>query len=579
MTTPRTELEGTIAAKGLALGSARVVYSAKIDVETEPLPSAGIPNEVKRFEGALKTARAELASLSERVSGALARDLSEIIDAHAMILDDPEFTDTVVALIRKEQLRATAALKRQRDLLAEAFDAIDDPYLRARRDDLDHVVSRVYAALARGGAEPERKPSAEGQILVCDTVAPAELAQLAETGLRGLVCTASSPYSHTAIVARGLRLPFACGVKHALAVVHEGDVILLDADHGRIVVRPDNIDQARFRTLQKEAERLRRQRARIKVTDAHTRDGVSIKLHVNAENPDVIAAARRAGADGVGLFRTEFLFMKRRELPSEDEQFRAYRDAIVAMAGRPVTLRTLDLGADKAIGGPLEMALEENPALGLRGIRHSLVHRDIFIAQLRAMLRASAYGPMRILLPMVSSVEEVREARALIELCSDEVRRARHPVADEIPLGAMIEVPAAALVSADIARHADFLAIGSNDLAQYVLAADRNNAAVSANYDPLHPAFLRLLFLVLDNARQAKRPISVCGEIAGDPYYTPLLLALGLSEFSMHPSALADVREVLATLSRKSLKARAPRLLHAPDRAALAEIVNAMTTA
>jgi phosphotransferase system enzyme I (PtsI) len=578
MTTARSELEGIIAAKGLALGTARVVYSTKIDVETEPLLASGIPNEVKRFEGALATARTELANLSDKVSGALARDLSEIIDAHAMILDDPEFTDAVITLIRKDQLRATAALKRQRDLLAEAFDAIDDPYLRARRDDLDHVVSRVYAALARGGAEPERKPSAEGQILVCDTVPPAEIAQLAESGLRGLICTASSPYSHTAILARGLRLPFACGVKQALAIVHEGDPILLDADQGRIIVRPDNIDLARFRTQQKEAEKLRKQRARVKVTDARTRDGVSIKLHVNAENADVIAAARRSGADGVGLFRTEFLFMKRRELPSEDEQFRAYRDAIVAMAGRPVTLRTLDLGADKAIGGPLDIGAEENPALGLRGIRYSLARRDIFAAQLRAMLRASAYGPMRILLPMVSAVEEVREARELIEVCIDEVRRSRHPVADEIPLGAMIEVPAAALVSADIARHADFLAIGSNDLAQYVLAADRNNAAVSANYDPLHPAFLRLLYLVLDNARQAKRPISVCGEIAGDPRYTPLLIALGLTEFSMHPSALADVRETIATLSRKTLKNKAARLLHAPDRASLAEVVDAMAS-
>ncbi len=572
----RTELDGLIAAKGLALGTARVVYSAKMDVETEPLLASGIPNEVKRFEEALDTARAELASLSERVSGALARDMSEIIDAHAMILDDPEFTDAVVALIRRESMRATGALKRQRDALAEMFDAIDDPYLRARRDDLDHVVSRVYAALQRGGAEPARPASADGQILVCDTVAPAELAHLVDNGLRGLICTASSAYSHTAIVARGLRLPFACGVKHALSVLHEGDTVLLDADHGRIIAHPDNIDLARFRIQQKEADKLRKQRARIKVTDARTRDGVSIKLYVNAENADAIAAARRAGADGVGLFRTEFLFMKRRELPTEDEQFRAYRDAIVAMAGRPVTLRTLDLGADKAIGGPLQLATEENPALGLRGIRHSLAYRDIFKVQLRAMLRASAYGPMRILLPMVSAVEEVREARELIELTTDEVRRARHPVADSIPLGAMIEVPAAALVSADISRYADFLAIGSNDLAQYVLAADRNNAAVANNYDPLHPAFMRLLYLVFDNARQAKRPISVCGEIAGDPRYTPLLIALGLTEFSMHPSALADVRDTISKLSRKSLRAKTPRLLHAPDRAALTEVVNAM---
>ena len=550
-----------------------MVYSAHLDIETDLIAPGAVPNEVKRFEAALGITRRELQSLSERLSGALARDLIEIIDAHAMILDDPDFTDGVVALIRNENLHATAALKRQRDLLAAGFDAIDNPYLRARRDDIDHVVQRVFAALQRGGAEPERKGGASGEILVCETVAPADLAQLQEQGLLGIVATASSPYSHTAILARSYRLPMVCGVKGALNLIHDGDVILMDGDRGHIIVQPDAIDLARFRAHQREADKTTKRRAREKSAEARTKDGMLIHLHANAEDVDSIALARRVGASSIGLFRTEFLFMRRRELPSEDEQFRAYRDAVIAMGGKPVTLRTLDLGADKAIGGPLEIAHEDNPALGMRGIRFSLQRRDVFAAQLRAMLRASAFGPVRILMPMVSSVDEVLQARELYEECMANLRLTRTPVADEVPLGIMIEVPAAVMICSELARVADFFAVGSNDLAQYMLAADRNNAAVVANYDPLHPAFVRTLFLVFDSARQARRPISVCGEIAGDPRYTALLIALGLTDFSMHPNAIPDVRDTLRELNRKTLRARVARFLHAPDRDTLRHLL------
>ena len=570
----RSEWEGTSAARGLALGRARVVYSAHLEIEADLLANSAIPNEVKRFEAALAIARSELRALSERLSGALARDLVEIIEAHAMILDDPDFTDGVIALIRSHNLHATAALKRQRDILASAFDAIENPYLRARRDDVDHVVQRVFAALQRGGAEPERKGGAGGEILVCETVAPADLAQLQEQGLLGIVATASSPYSHTAILARSYRMPMVCGVKGALNLIHDGDVILLDGDRGQIIVQPDAIDLARFRAHQREAEKATKRRAREKATEARTKDGYLIHLHANAEDTESIALARRAGASSVGLFRTEFLFMRRRELPSEEEQFRAYRDAVIAMGGKPVTLRTLDLGADKALGGPLEIAHEENPALGLRGIRFSLARRDVFAAQMRAMLRASAFGPVRILMPMVSAVDEVRSARTLFEECMADLRTTRTPIADDVPLGIMIEVPAAVLISGELARVSDFFAVGSNDLAQYVLAADRNNAAVVSHYDPLHPAFVRMLYLVLDNARQAKRPISVCGEIAGDPRYTALLIALGLTDFSMHPNAIADVRDALRELNRKTLRAKVSKFLHAPDRNSLRQLLD-----
>ncbi len=570
----RSEWEGTSASRGLALGRARVVYSANLEIETDLLVHGAIPNEVKRFEAALNVARSELQGLRDRLSGALARDLAEIIEAHVMILDDPDFTDGVVARIRNESLYATAALKHQRDALAAEFDAIENPYLRARRDDVDHVVQRVFAALQRGGAEPERKSGAGGEILVCETVAPADLAQLQEQGLLGIVATASSPYSHTAILARSFRMPMVCGVKGALNLIHDGDLILMDGDRGQIIVQPDAIDLTRFRAHQRELDKTQKRRAREKASEARTKDGFLIRLHANAEDTDSIALARRLGASSVGLFRTEFLFMRRRELPSEDEQFRAYRDAVIAMAGLPVTLRTLDLGADKALGGPLEIAHEENPALGLRGIRFSLARRELFASQMRAMLRASAFGPVRILMPMVSSIDEVRSARELYEECMADLRATRTPVADDVPLGIMIEVPAAVLISSELARVADFFAVGSNDLAQYVLAADRNNAAVVTQYDPLHPAFVRMLYLVLDNARQAKCPISVCGEIAGDPRYTALLIALGLTDFSMHPNAIADVRDALAELNRKTLRSKLAKFLHASDRETLRQLLD-----
>ena len=563
----RIELAGIPGSPGLALGRARVIYPARFEVESAPLPPGEVASELARFDAALVAARAELGALRQRLRGSLKRELAEFIDAHALILDDREFADGVREGIRRHHLHATAALKAHRDRIAAAFEAIEDPYLRSRREDIDQVVGRVFSALMRGdpaGAEPRKRDAAE--IVVCDSAAPAELGHWHEHGALAVVLAGGSTYSHAAILARSLRWPQVCAVAGVLSQVRDGDLLLADGDNGRVIVRPDALDLARLREWQRADGRLRRARERLRSAESRTRDGVEIALHVNAEQPADLAQARRMGAAGVGLFRTEFLYLGHAEPPGEDVQYRAYREAVLAMAGKPVTLRTLDLGADKAAGTAVDVAPEANPALGLRGLRLSLARPQLFQRQLRAMLRASAYGPVRVLLPMIAGVEEARLARVTFEHCRAMLARDGAPMAERVELGAMIEVPAAALVSAELAREMDFFAVGSNDLVQYVLAADRNNAAVSGLYDPLHPAVLRLLALVAENAAQAGIPVSVCGEIAGDPRFLPVLLALGYTEFSMRPNALLEARAALQNLSRKALRARARRLLEATSR-------------
>lgn len=563
----RYEMAATAVARGLALGRARLVYPLHFEVELEPVSPREVPAEIARFEAALATARRELEALRARLSGPLQRDLEEFLDAHVLMLSDPELAEGVPERIRRDLVRATAALKAQRDRLASAFDAIEDAYLRGRREDLDQVVGRVFAALMRGEAPPQKGRSARhDDVLVCESIAPAELDHWHEHDVLGVVLSGGSAYSHSAILARSLRLPMVCGAAEALTRIHDGDLVLVDGDHGRVVVRPDALDLARLREYQRSATRAKREQSRLRKAPSVTRDGAEIALHINAEQPVDFALGRRLGCAGVGLFRTEFLYL-RGEPPGEEEQFKVYRDAVIAMAGRPVTLRTLDLGADKASAASLDVATESNPALGLRGLRLSLARRPLFHAQLRAMLRASAYGPVRVLLPMVACIDEVRVARAQLNAVREQLAGLGVPMAEQVDLGAMIEVPSAALVSAELARELEFLAIGSNDLVQYTVAADRNNAAVSSVYDPLNPAVIRLVALVVENAERARKPVSLCGELAGDRKYLPLLLALGLTELSVRPGVLLDVRERLLALSKKALRAKRTRLLEATDRA------------
>ncbi|MGB3748529.1 MAG: phosphoenolpyruvate--protein phosphotransferase [Rhodanobacter sp.] len=573
----RHVLPGTAAARGMALGRARLVQPSRYAVDTRPLDEDEVEEQLDLLHRALETARQELRELRGKLHGALAREVNEFIDAHSLLLDDAELLRGLDDLVRIGRYRPGAALKKQRDRLAAVFEAMDDPYLRSRKEDVEQVINRVISALQRQTSPEERKLAARvGEILIADSIAPGDMAQLAGAGLLGVVASSGSAYSHSAILARSLGLPMLVGTRDALADIHDDDLILLDAERGETVVHPTAQDLSRYRAWQREAADEGRRLAKLANAPTRTGDGVEIALLANAETPADVAMARARGADGVGLYRTEFLFLRKRALPSEDEQFIAYRDLVMGMGGLPVTIRTLDLGADKADAAGLSLRGEDNPALGVRGVRLSLRYPAVFTTQIRAILRAACYGPVRVLVPMVTQPDELIAVRTLFKLARQELKRENVDLPEKLPLGAMIEVPAAAINVRALLEHSDFLAIGTNDLAQYVLAADRGNDALDNIYTPLQPALLRLLSHVIGAGRRAKKPVSLCGEIAGDVNFTALLLMLGLNEFSMHPSQILQVRDRLAALDRTHLRRHAAKLLRAHTHEQVAATLNAI---
>lgn len=549
----RRELVGVGAAKGLALGRARVREPHRLEVDERRIEPDEIDAEREHMRAALAAAREELRHLREQLRGAIAHEVGEFIDLHSMLLDDPELVHGLDELIRTARVSAGQALQIQRDRLAAVFDGIDDPYLRSRREDIDHVIGRVYAALVRNPAS--QVIGMAGEVLITDSVAPSELAQLVEGGVVAVVTAQGSTLSHSAILARSLHMPLVVGAHEVLAHINDGDALIVDGSTGQLIVEPSAEDLQRFRSNQVSSTREKRALARLRNAATRTRDGVDIALYANAESREDLAQAHSLGALGVGLYRTEFLFLQRRELPSEDEQFLAYRDVVLSMDGRAVTIRTLDLGADKADSSGLTLAREPNPALGLRGVRLCLAHEEVFCAQLRAILRASGYGPVRILVPMITAASEILQVRALLQRCSYAVRAAGHPMAERVELGAMIEVPAAALAIDTLLPEVDFCSIGTNDLMQYLLAVDRSNDALGPLCTPQNPAVQRVLASVIGACREAGKRVAICGELAGDPQHTRLLLKLGLTEFSMHPSNLLEVRRAIRDSDWSELRA------------------------
>lgn len=570
----RHQLEGSGASRGMALGRARLEQPSRFLVDETPLDQSEVSGELQRLDNALASARNELRGLRDKLAGPLAREVAEFIDAHSLILQDPEFVNGLHELIVTGRYHASAALKLQRDSLVAVFEAMDDPYLRSRREDIEHVIGRVQGALSRESSVEERKlASRVGEILVSDTVAPAELVPLAEHGVLGFILTAGSALSHSAILARSLRLPMVVGSHAALSHLQDGDLILIDGDSGKVIVHPTAQDIAGYRHWQREVAQQDERRARLRGVETRTVDGSEIRLFANAELAADVAQARTNGAAGIGLYRTEFLYLQRNQVPGEEEQFQAYRDLVLGMGGLPVTIRTLDLGADKADSAGIVLDEEPNPALGVRGVRLSLRKPQLMHTQLRAILRTTCYGPVRILVPMISSVEEVVTIRRMILEIARELRTQGYEIADSFELGAMIEVPAAAIALPSMIRKLDFVAIGTNDLVQYTLAVDRNNSELDTLYDPLHPAVLRLLSQIIAVCTRANRPVTLCGEIAGDTRFTRLLIALGLTDLSMHPALLLEVRELINTLDRSALRKHAPALLRATDRAGVRRVL------
>ena len=562
----RHAISGHGASKGNALGRARVRLPHALEVAEEHIAADAVEAELRRLHAAIDAVRVEMRNMRSQLHGALAHEVGEFLDLHTLLLDDPELLQGLDDLVRKGLYGADYALRLQRDRLAAVFAGMDDAYFRSRVEDIDHVVGRVHAMLHKREADLQ---GVAGEILVTDAIAPAELSQLQAQGVMAVVTAGGSALSHSAILARSLHLPLVVGAPLALQQVNDGDVLVVDGASGEIIVEPNASDLRAYRGRLREEKRERKQLHRLRREPSRTLDGVDVKLFANAESREDVAEAHALGAAGVGLYRTEFLFLQRSELPDEDEQFRAYRDVVLGMTGRMVTLRTLDVGADKADRTGLALTDEPNPALGLRGVRLSLARPAVFETQLRAMLRASGYGPLRILVPMVSGREEIVAVAKLLARVGRDLRREGHEIAEHVPLGAMIEVPAAAIALPGFIGAVDFLSIGTNDLTQYLLAADRGNDALGELYSPLHPAMLRLLRDVIRTAKARGKPVAVCGEMAGDAALTPLLLALGLEEFSLHPGTLLEVRRAIRAQDLSVLRATTAALLRCRDRDAI----------
>ncbi|MFH7041093.1 phosphoenolpyruvate--protein phosphotransferase [Paucibacter sp. JuS9] len=569
---------GIPVSRGVAIGRAVLVASSRLDVAHYFINEADIEAEIARCLRARDEVARELSALKVDLPEDAPHELAALLDVHLMLLHDEALTGATKQWIVDRHYNAEWALSAQLEVLARQFDEMEDDYLRERKADLEQVVERILDALAaesgktpRGAASVTQRDFAgeDPLLLVAADIAPADMLQFKRSVFHGFITDIGGKTSHTAIVARSLDIPAVVGTREASRLILQDDWVIIDGDSGLVIVDPSPIvlEEYRFRQRQSELERARL--ARLRHTPAVTMDGERIELHANIELPTDAEAAVVAGATGVGLFRSEFLFMNRDgELPSEDEQFEAYKAAVEAMRGMPVTIRTVDIGADKPLDRMSANELRHehvlNPAMGLRAIRWSLAEPSMFRQQLRAIYRASAFGKIRLLIPMVAHLAEVRQILESIKRVQQQLNDAGHAYT-KVELGVMIEIPAAAVMLPLLLKHVDFVSIGTNDLIQYTLAIDRADEAVAHLYDPWHPAVLQLIASSIAQARAAGKSVSVCGEMAGDPAFTDLLLSMGLRSFSMHPAQIPSVKQRILRADSAKLAGALPAILASED--------------
>jgi len=569
---------GLPVSRGVAIGRAVLVASSRVDVAHYFVEEDRVDAEIDRLRLSRDVVAAELTSLQRELPADAPHELSALLDVHLMLLHDDTLTGATKQWILERHYNAEWALSAQLEVLARQFDEMEDDYLRERKADLEQVVERMLRCLASDlSAEGLRSPTVQARdfggedplVLIANDISPADMLQFKSSVFTGFVTDVGGKTSHTAIVARSLDIPAVVGAREASRMIRQDDWVIVDGDAGVVVVNPSAIVLEEYRFRQRQIELESDRLSRLRHTPAVTLDGERVELLANIELPSDGPVALEAGAVGVGLFRSEFLFMNRNGvLPDEDEQFEAYRSALAAMQGLPVTIRTVDIGADK----PLErMSVTElrhehglNPALGLRAIRWSLSEPSMFRQQLRAILRASAFGKVKLLVPMVAHISEIK-------LLFEALARAKQQLIDagrafgNVEVGAMIEIPAAVLILPAVLQRFDFVSIGTNDLIQYTLAIDRADEAVAHLYDPWHPAVLQLIARTIREARQRDRGVSVCGEMAGDPAFTELLLAMGLRSFSMHPSRIAAVKQRVLRTDASRLAGRVEGVLQSDD--------------
>jgi phosphotransferase system enzyme I (PtsI) len=563
-------LHGTGVSSGIVIGKAHVLQRELPEIPRHTLSKDQIEAEIARFTAAVQVARNHLRAIRDRIPADAPREAASFLDTHLLILDDPTISQAPIEMMRRHRRNAEWALEIERDHLRAKFESMEDPYLREKGRDVEHVVERVLRALLL--PEDNGEHMVEGDIVVADDLTPADTVLLRQHRVRAFVTDQGGPISHTAILARSLGIPAIVSVHNATRYVRAGESIIVDGKRGVLIVNPDEAVTAEYSRLRAKIAERKRELAALRTRPSITLDKRRVHLYANIELPADVNAALNAGAEGIGLYRTEFMFMNRATPPSEDEQYRAYARIVGMMRGKPVTIRTLDLGADKQVEARRTESgqIAINPALGLRAVRLCLADPSLFRPQLRAILRASALGKVRMMIPMLSSQEELFQVLELIDQTKHELKKRRERFNARLPVGGMIEVPAAA-ISADLfASHLDFFSIGTNDLIQYTLAIDRVDDAVNYLYDPLHPSVLRLISLTIDAGKKARIPVAMCGEMAGDARYTRLLVGLGLSEFSMHPATLLDIKRLvresragrLSKQARRILGARSTRQVH-----------------
>ncbi|MFZ6693744.1 phosphoenolpyruvate--protein phosphotransferase [Undibacterium sp. SXout20W] len=575
-------LQGIPVSRGIAIGRAHLLRPAALDVEHYLVAQEQVEAEVLRLQAAIAQVHKELESIWADLPQDAPTELGAFIDVHVLILSDPMVSEAPLDIIRSRHYNAEWALVTQVDELSAQFDEIEDEYLRERKADIQQVAERILKVLTGTANAVPRSDGIDersaNMIVVARDISPADMMQFRDVAFAGFVTDEGGQNSHTAIVSRSLGIPAVVGMGNASRLIEQDDWLIIDSDAGVVIVAPTSLVLEQYRERQVLLQKQRKKLGKLKKTPAITQDGVEVTLLANIELPEDAAHALDAGASGVGLFRSEFLFMERsgheHKLPTEDEQFDAYRTAVQGMKGRPVTIRTLDVGADKPLDATEHNIL--NPALGLRAIRYCLTEPQLFLTQLRAILRASAFGPVKILIPMMAHSFEIDQTLAMIEQAKKELRAEGKEFDVEVPVGAMIEIPAAALALPMFVKKLDFLSIGTNDLIQYTLAIDRADHEVAHLYDDLHPAILQLLHTIVTAAEKADIPVSICGGMAGDLRLTRLLTGMGFRELSMPAALLPEIKQAILNTHLETVQPFVKKILRSYEPVVIRETLAAM---
>ena len=572
-------LNGIGVSRGIAIGSAYVYVRATTEATEYNVPAKYHGKEIERLQQAVAEASEQLHDIKKKIATETPEDILAFIDSHLLMLEDPAFGEGTEAIIREFACNAEWALQVQCDRLVQVFDEMEDPYLRTRKDDVVHVVQRIQHCLSEKPDSRAEPVKLKGRIVISDDLTPADTLMMQHQKVAAFVTEFGGPLSHTAILARNLGIPAIVGVHNARQLIHPTEQLIIDGNYGVVIGEPDARSLKHYRKLRQEISAGKRRLNQLINKPAVTKDGVHVVIQGNIDRPEDIRKLKQLDNTGVGLYRTEMLFLENNQQVDEETQFKTYKRALFRLKGKPLTIRTLDLGADKEIQESMGQGpMAHNPAMGLRAIRRCLKEPENFIHQLCAILRVASFGDVKMMIPMLTSIEELDQVCALIEHAKVLLRQRKARFNENLEVGAMIEVPAAALASAMFAERMDFLSIGTNDLIQYTLAIDRIDDEVSYLYNPLHPAVLQLIKMTIDAGKKARKPVSMCGEMASDPRYTRLLLGMGLNYFSVQTNAVLEVKNIVNNSNASKLHSKVNKIIHSHDLNQIESLVNKLNS-